>query len=106
MAINSDATTDDLVYSFASSFVQPSVVADCPTGGDVRRATANVIVSWLTLQAARGIANASGIPKGFFREGRDAAISLTQVDPSEQVAWIEHNQRAILDCSAVPQPVP
>ncbi|MET4781495.1 hypothetical protein [Glaciihabitans sp. UYNi722] len=106
MAIGNDTTTDDLVYSFASSFVHPSVIADCPTGGKQRQASANVIVSWLTLEAARGIDKASGIPRGFFQEGRAAAISLTRLDPSEQVAWIEHNRRAILDCSTIPRPVP
>lgn len=106
MALRPHSSSDEMVYSFATSLLTPQLYADCPGGFEARNNNTNVIVSWLTDRASQGIRGATGVPFGQFGEGGDASRELQIVAMPRQVEWIEYNIRALTDCSMEPTQLP
>jgi len=98
MAIPVNGNRGILVYSFATTFLHPNLVGDCRDSED-RLLTASIIVNWLERVASNGILGGDGLYLGGFADGAEPALALEKLDPSEQVAWIEGNREAILNCS-------
>lgn len=106
MALRTDSSSDEIVYSLATAFLSPQLYAECSDGFEARGTNVNVIVSWLTSRASRDIPGASGVPFGQFGEGLDASHELQSLATPRQVAWIDYNLRALTDCSMEPTQLP
>jgi hypothetical protein len=106
MAINFQPTADELVYSYATSFLQPTVVGDCEDDYEARMEAAAIVVSWLTAQAASGVEGASGLAYGFFGTGESGARRLQTLPLESQAAWITQSIPALYDCDAQLPAVP
>ena len=107
VAVMPVGSTDQLVYSFATSILQPTLFKVCSSPETLRPQNAEVIINWLTSEAALGVRGASGRPlTPYAASGGGGVHQLQKLPVPQQVAWIETNLKALTDCSLQATTVP
>lgn len=103
VVVNVGMSNADLVHSYTTSLLPPTIVAYCGSESDynARTRTAAVVDAWLIQHASAGVTNPQDVTPAV-PDGAAGLAALQRLDAAQQSAWIRRARHSLADCSTEP----